>query len=55
MEAVMTDFQFKAIMKLVSQSLDKCETVEDFIKAKNEIAKLGGDSTPSQKSDSEDM
>ena len=38
----MTDFQFKAIMTLVSETLDKCQTLDDFNNAKTAIAKLGG-------------
>jgi hypothetical protein len=39
-EEVMTDFQFKAIMTLVLEMLDKCKTIEEYEKAKKAIAAL---------------
>ena len=53
MEATMTDFQCKVLMTLVFETLDKCKTLDDFIKAKTVIAKLGVDMIPPSDKDSE--
>jgi len=39
-EDVMTDFQFKAILALVSSMLENCETAEEFKQAKQKIIDL---------------
>ena len=39
----MTDFQFKAIMAMVFDMLEKCRTIEDLNETKQVIAKLCGD------------
>lgn len=41
-ENVMTDFQFKAIMAMVSSMLDKCKSIDDLNETKNAIIKLSG-------------
>ena len=42
-EEAMTDFQFKAIMAMVFDMLEKCKTIEDVEETKKAIAKLCGD------------
>ena len=41
-EDIMTDFQFKAIMAMVSEMLSKCKTIEDVNETKKAIDKLSG-------------
>jgi len=52
-ENVMTDFQFKAIMAMVSEMLDKCKSLDDLNETKSAISKLSGNLiTPEKKQES---
>ena len=45
----MTDFQFKAILSMVHDMMEECETAEDYEKVKKKIArKISGDLTPQE-------
>ena len=40
----MTDYQFKSIMSLVTSTLDKCKSIEDYEDAKRTFIELSGKS-----------
>lgn len=42
-DRIMTDFQFKAIMAMVLDMLEKCKTIEDVAETKKTIARLSGE------------
>ena len=46
-ENVMTDFQFKAILAMVLEMLEKCKTIDDVTETKKTIARwLSGELAP---------
>ena len=50
-EDIMTDFQFRAIMAMVLDMLNKCKTSEDIEETKKMIAKLSGELVPQDDTD----
>ena len=46
-ESIMTDFQFKAILAMVLEMLEKCQSIDDVNETKKTIARwLSGELAP---------